>query len=222
MKSEYAEDELLQLSGIQHFCFCRRRWALINVEQQWKDNVLTVSGELMHERADDPFYNETRKDVIISRSMPVVSYRLGLTGICDVVEFVPSNIGAVLNGKTGKYKPNIVEYKHGKEDPHRSNEMQLCAQAICLEEMLSISIESGFLFYGAIRRRAEINFSPELRDLVWKYAGEMHDYFERGYTPKVKASKACRSCSLIDICLPGLSNHAISASKYIQMKIDEE
>jgi len=88
--------------------------------------------------------------------------------------------------------------------------------------MLSISLSSGFIFYGLPRRRTEVLFSSELRDLVCKYAGEMHDYFERGYTPKVKASKACRSCSLIDICLPGLSNHAISASKYIQMKIDEE
>ncbi len=176
----------------------------------------------MHDRANDPFFTETRKDVIISRSVPVVSYRLGFTGICDVVEFIPSDTGAILYGRSGRYQPNIVEYKHGKEEPLHSNEMQLCAQAICVEEMLSVNISSGFLFYGTPRRRVEIGFSSELRDLVWKYSREMHEYFERGYTPQVKPSKACRSCSLADICLPELGRKTISASKYIRMQIDEE
>lgn len=222
MKTEYSSDELLLLSGIQHFGFCKRQWALIHIENQWHENVLTVEGKLLHSRVDDPFYIESRKDVITSRSVPVVSYHLGFSGICDVIEFIPSKDGAILYGKSGRYRPEIVEYKHGKEKVDQCDEIQLCAQAICLEEMLSISLSSGFIFYGLPRRRTEVLFSSELRDLVCKYAGEMHDYFERGYTPKVKASKACRSCSLIDICLPGLSNHAISASKYIQMKIDEE
>lgn len=222
MKSEYSADELLQLSGIQHFCFCRRQWALIHIENQWNENVLTVEGKLMHDRADDPFFTETRKDVIISRSVPVVSYRLGFSGICDVVEFIPSDAGAVLYGRSGRFQPNIVEYKHGKEKIDQCDEVQLCAQAICMEEMLSVNIFSGFLFYGTPRRRVEIGFSSELRDLVWKYSQEMHEYFERGYTPQVKPSKACRSCSLKDICLPELGKKSISASKYIRMQIDEE
>jgi len=222
VKTEYSSDELLLLSGIQHFGFCKRQWALIHIENQWYENVLTVEGKLMHSRVDDPFLFETRKDVITSRSVPVVSYRLGFSGICDVIEFIPSTDGAILYGKSGRYRPEIVEYKHGKEKLDQCDEVQLCAQAICLEEMLSIILHSGFIFYGLPRRRTEVFFTSELRDLVWKYAEEMHDYYERGYTPKVKASKACRSCSMIDICLPGLSNKTISASKYIQMKIDED
>ncbi len=219
---EYSENDLLQLSGISHFCFCRRRWALINIEQQWHENVLTLEGQDMHSRVDDPFFLEKRKDVVISRSVPVVSYRLGLTGICDVVEFVLSEQGSILSGRQGRYLPRIVEYKHGEKDPRQSNELQLCAQAMCLEEMLSVKIESGFLFYGKIRRRSEVFFTDELRDTVQKYSEEMHAYFKRGYTPKVKPTKACRSCSLVDICLPGLGKKALAASKYIRTEIDSE
>ena len=176
----------------------------------------------MHNRADDPFFSEVRKDVIISRSVPVVSYRLGFSGICDVVEFIPAEDGAIVHGKAGRYQPRPVEYKHGKEKLEPSDELQLCAQAMCLEEMLSVKIESGSLFYGKIRRRSEVFFTEELRTLVQKYAEEMHAYFKRGYTPKVKPSKACRSCSLVDICLPGLGKKAVAASTYIRRQIDSE
>ena len=222
MKSEYQPDELLPLSGIQHFCFCRRQWALIHVERQWQENVLTVEGKLMHDRADDPFFTEVRHGVITARSMPVASYRLGFNGVCDVVEFTPSPEGVALPGRAGTYLAAPVEYKHGKEKRDQSDEAQLCAQAICLEEMLAVHIPVGYLYYGEIRHRVEVELNGELRDFVVKMAAEMHAYLERGYTPKVKPSKACRSCSLEDVCLPTLQAKVMSASKYIQIQIDGE
>jgi CRISPR-associated exonuclease Cas4 len=220
MNAEYRPDELLPLSGIQHFCFCRRQWALIHVERQWQDNLLTVEGKLMHDRADDPYFTEVRSGVIIARSMPVASYRLGLNGVCDVVEFTPSPDGARLLGREGTYLPTPVEYKRGKEKQKPVDEVQLCAEAICLEEMLSTAIPVGYLYYGETHRRVEVQLTDELRNLVYKMCAEMHAYFERGYTPQVKPSKACKSCSLVDICLPVLHGNVMAASKYIQKQID--
>lgn len=215
----YGPDELLPLSGIQHFCFCRRQWALIHVERQWAENRLTAEGRQMHESADDPFFTETRSGVITSRSLPVASYHLGLTGICDVVEFTLSPDGVELQGRIGTYLPVPVEYKRGKPKADRSDEAQLCAQTLCLEEMLSVDIPVGYLYYGQTRHRVEVAISAELREFVEKMAAEMHGYFRRGYTPRVRVSKACRSCSLKDICLPGLKRGPSSASAYIQKRI---
>lgn len=222
MKREYTADELLPLSGIQHFSFCRRQWALIHVERQWQENVLTVEGKLLHQRADDPFFAEVRSGVIITRSMPVASYRLGLVGVCDVVEFTPSEEGVNLPGRQGIYRPMPVEYKRGKEKFDPCDEVQLCAQAICLEEMLSVPIFTAGLFYGETRRRVAVELSAALRAEVSRMAQEMHAYFERGYTPQVKPSKACKSCSLNDLCLPGLQNKPVSASSYIQNQVNGE
>lgn len=220
MKPEYTPDDLLPLSGIQHFLFCRRRWALIHIEQQWQDNALTAEGRIMHQRADDPFFTEMRKGVITARSVPVASYRLGLSGVCDVVEFTASPEGVKLPGRDGLYLPAPVEYKRGKPMEKPADKAQLCAQAICLEEMLSVSIPQGYLYYGEIRHRVEIELTAELRELVRSMSEEMHAYFARGYTPRVKTSKACRSCSLADICLPVLQEKVIAASKYIKQQIE--
>ena len=222
MRKEYQPDELLPLSGIQHFCFCRRQWALIHIERQWQDNVLTVEGKLLHNRADDPYFSEVRNEVIIARSMPIASYRLGLSGICDVVEFTQSCDGVNLHGRQGTYLPAPVEYKRGKEKHNQCDEAQLCAQAICLEEMLSTDIPLGYLYYGEIRHRVEVRLTDELRETVFNMAEEMHAYFNRGYTPRVKPSKACKACSLEDMCLPALLGNTISASKYIETQIDGE
>lgn len=222
MKAEYTAEELLPLSGIQHFLFCRRQWALIYVEQQWRDNVLTVEGKLMHQRVDDPFFTEVRKDLIIARAIPIASYRLGFSGVCDVVEFRLSDQGVALPGRQGKYLPSPVEYKHGKEKQEPCDEAQLCAQAVCLEEMLSVQIAGGYLYYGKTRQRIEIEFTSELRMLVKSMAAEMHEYFRRGYTPRVKATKGCRSCSLLDICLPDLENRHVMASKYIDDQLAKD
>jgi CRISPR-associated exonuclease Cas4 len=233
MKSEYTVDELLPLSGIQHFLFCRRQWALIHVEQQWQENVLTAEGRIMHNRADDPFFTETRSGVITARSVPIASYRLGLVGVCDVVEFqqVASETGSVgrntappdgvrLPRRDGLYAPAPIEYKRGKEKHDHSDEAQLCAQAMCLEEMLSTSIPRGWLYYGKTRHRVGIELTAELRTLVKEMSGEMHNYFERGHTPRVKPFKGCRSCSLADVCLPELRGKVIAASRYIRQQLE--
>jgi CRISPR-associated exonuclease Cas4 len=220
MRSEYTSDELLPLSGIQHFVFCRRQWALIHVENQWQENVLTVEGKLLHKRVDDPFFSETRKGIITARSVPIASYRLGLSGVCDVVEFSESPQGVKLPGRKGLYLAAPVEYKRGHEKRDPCDEAQLCAQAMCLEEMLAITIPTAFLYYGEIRHRIEVELTAGLRKLVSEMAQEMHAYFERGYTPRVKPSKACRSCSLADICLPELQDKVIPASRYIRQQIE--
>ncbi len=228
-KPEYTSDELLPLSGIQHFLFCRRQWALIHVEQQWKENVLTTEGKLLHKRVDNPFFTESRHGLITARAVPVASYRLGLSGVCDVVEFMPSppaplptgegGEGVKLPGRDGLFLPSPVEYKRGHEKRDPVDEAQLCAQAMCLEEMLSVNISQGWLYYGETRHRVAVDLTAELRDLVRQMSNEMHAYFARGYTPKVKTSKACKACSLADLCLPVLQENVVAASKYIQMQV---
>jgi CRISPR-associated exonuclease Cas4 len=221
MTSEYPPEEWLPLSGIQHFIFCRRQWALIHVERQWQENLLTVEGRLLHNRVDDPFFTEKRKDVIVARSVPVASPTLALQGVCDVVEFTASPGGVQLPGREGRHLPAPVEYKRGREKRDPTDEAQLCAQAMCLEEMLVVSIPLGFLYYAQTRRRVSVDISDDLRQIVRKAAAEMHQYDRRGYTPRVKTSRACRSCSLADVCLPALQDQIPEASKYIQRQIDE-
>lgn len=220
-QSEYSQEELLSLAGIQHFQFCRRQWALIYIENQWQENILTTEGKIMHQKVDDPFFYETRSGVITSRSMPVASYRLGLYGICDVVEFHPATDGIRLPGRSDFFQPVVVEYKHGKEKSDPCDEVQVAAQTMCLEEMLSIQIMKGYLFYGKVRHRVEVEINETLRDLVCGLTSEMHNYLARGYTPRVKPSNACRSCSLLDICLPEMLGDQPSASKYIHDQIEE-
>ena len=218
--TDYPSDCWLPLSGIQHFIFCRRQWALIHIERQWQENVLTAEGRIMHQRADDPFFTDKRKDVIIARSVSVSSPALGLTGICDVVEFTRSPDGVQLPGREGRFLAAPIEYKRGKVKADRSDEAQLCAQAMCLEAMLAISIPAGFLYYGQTRRRVPVDLTDDLRQLVQKAAREMHEYFDRGYTPRVKPFKGCRACSLADICLPNLQDKIMPASAYIKQQIE--
>jgi CRISPR-associated exonuclease Cas4 len=218
--TDYPPNEWLPLSGIQHFVFCRRQWALIHVEQQWRENALTAEGRILHRRANDPFFTEKRGEVITARSVPVSSPTLGLTGICDVVEFTAAPEGVTLPGREGFHLPAPVEYKRGHRKHDPCDEAQLCAQAMCLEEMLLVPIPRGYIFYAQTRRRVTVELGDELRALVRKTAQEMHAYYRRGYTPRVRPSKACRSCSLADICLPDLQNRRIPASRYIQRQIE--
>lgn len=141
------EDHFLLLSGIQHFLFCKRQWALIHIEQQWEENVLTVEGNHLHEKADQPFLREKRGNKLIVRAMPIKSRSLKITGVCDVVEFVSDNNGVEINGMEGKYTPYPVEYKRGKPKKNDSDILQLTAQAMCLEEMLLCEIDKGYMFY---------------------------------------------------------------------------
>ena len=215
------EEDYLAMSGIQHFAFCRRQWALIHVEQQWQENLRTVEGQLLHQRAHDITLREHRGNVLLLRSMAVVSRELGLSGQCDVVEFHQDPTGVPLQGEKGLWIPYPVEYKRGKPKSNQADEIQLCAQAICLEEMLCCSIPEGALFYGEPRRRTSVVFSSELRERVKTYADEMHQLFRRGYTPKATRTKSCNACSLKDLCLPQLARRK-SVSQYLHEAMEEE
>ncbi len=200
--SNYSDDELLMISGIQHFAFCRRQWALIHIEQQWQENLLTFGGRELHERVDDPFFTEARGTVLVTRSLPIISRRLGLYGVADVVEFYRSDEGVRLRGRNGLWRPHPVEYKYGEPKIDERDMVQLCAQAFCLEEMFNTSIAQGDIFYGRVRRRQKVEFDEALRQRVIELSREMHRLFEEGITPLPEQTKACRSCSLVEICLP--------------------
>ena len=214
----YAEEDYLMLSGIQHFGFCRRQWALIHIEQQWAENYRTTAGELMHKKAHDEGSFEKRGDLLTIRGLRIVSRELGVSGQCDVVEFRQADHGIDLFGYEGKWTPVPVEYKRGAPKEHQADELQLCAQAICLEEMFQTSISEGFLFYGENRRRSHVEFSDELRQNVRKMTKEMHEMFRRGYTPSVKPTKRCRACSLENLCIPKLQK-ARKVRDYIEESI---
>ena len=171
---EYQEEDYLLLSGIQHFVFCRRQWALIHIEQQWEENVRTFEGRVMHENAHNADFHEKRNGVIMVRAMKVFSREMGISGECDVVEFQPAPEGITLAGQKGTYIAVPVEYKRGKPKPHNADEMQLIAQAMCLEEMLMTRIPKGYLYYGETRRRTEVLFTEELRQSVRSCFEEMH------------------------------------------------
>jgi CRISPR-associated protein Cas4 len=218
---EYNEEDFLMLSGIQHFVFCRRQWALIHIEQQWAENLRTIEGNIMHQKAHDGFSCEKRGNIIISRGMAVFSKSMGTNGICDIVEFHKDDNGIPLYGRQGKYQVFPVEYKKGKEKQTEADVLQVVAQAMCLEEMLCCKITKGYIFYGETKRRTEIIIQEELHDKVRKIFDEMHQFYNRNYTPKVKRTKSCNACSLKDICLPALNKNQ-SAKEYIQMKLGED
>jgi len=217
----YEEEDFLQLSGIQHFAFCRRQWALAYIELQWQENVRTIEGRLLHEHAHDADLKEKRGDLIIVRAMPIHSRELGISGECDVVEFHKCQDGINLAGREGKYYVIPVEYKRGQPKINDVDMLQVTAQAMCLEEMLCCEISFGYLYYGETRHRQKVEFTDELRQRVKDMFEEMHQYYERRHTPKVKRTKSCNACSLKDICLPVLNKNR-SVSDYINEQILEE
>jgi len=211
----YHEDDYLQLSGLQHFLFCCRQWALIHVENLWQENYRTVDGTLMHQNVHQEGNVEKRGDRIIIRGMRVSSAVLGVSGQCDAVEFLKDPDGVTLDRWEGRWKPFPVEYKHGSPKEDLSDAAQLCAQAMCLEEMLCCQIDRGALYYGEIKHRQEILFTEELRGTVQSALAEMHELVKRGYTPRVKPRKGCNACSLKNLCLPKM-NRAGSVEAYLK------
>ena len=215
----YTEEDYLMLSGIQHFAFCRRQWALIHIEQQWAENYRTTSGELMHKKAHDETAFEKRGNLMIVRGLRIASRELGLSGQCEVVEFHQEEKGITLFGYDGKWNPVPIEYKRGQPKDNNEDELQLCAQAMCLEEMFQTSIPEGYLYYGENRRRNRVEFTENLRKDVQKISTEMHDLFRKGYTPKVKYRKQCRACSLENLCMPKLQK-AGNVRQYIEANVN--
>lgn len=207
-KTMFDEDELLPLSGLQHMVFCERQWALIHIEQQWAENRLTAEGRLLHESAHSQTH-ESRPCVRICRGLYLRSLRLGLSGQADVVEF-----------RDGR--PFPVEYKRGKPKEDASDRIQLCAQALCLEEMLQCAIPAGALFYGVTRRRLDVQFDAALRRQVADLAERMHDLYREQITPDAQEMPKCRNCSLVESCLPQRKRDAAAYVKRAIRKSLEE
>ena len=214
------EEDYLQLSGLQHFAFCRRQWALIHIEQQWAENIRTVDGRILHEKAHDSTAREKRGDIIVTRDMRIHSSALRISGSCDVVEFHKDGEGIPLPGQDALWRPYPVEYKRGIPKITEIDKLQLCAQAMCLEEMLCCDVPEGAIFYGETRRREKVVLDTELRDRVRQMLLQMHDLYRRSYTPKTKPTKSCNACSLRELCLPQLVRK-ISVTDYLQKNMEE-
>lgn len=220
----YAEEDLLPLSGIQHFAFCQRQWALIHIERQWAESVRTVEGHHLHDRAHNPLIVDNDDSRLVARAVPLVSYRLGLSGQADVIEFLPAQgdaQGISLPGRSGLWQPRPVEYKRGRPKPDDRDAIQLCAQAICLEEMLSATISSGDLYYGETRRRERVALDTDLRMRVAELAERMHALFAEAKTPRAEKGRHCHLCSLTDVCNPDLTIRPRSVGRYIRDEIDD-
>lgn len=214
------ENEYLALSGLQHYYYCPRQWAMIHVEQQWAENYFTADGQTFHHRAHDGSQRERRGNVLTVRGLPVASQTLGVSGICDVVEFHLDSSGVSIFGEEGLWRPYPVEYKRGSPKEHNADAMQLCCQAMCLEEQLLCHIPEGSLFYGETRRRQRIALDEPLRRQVRETLAQMRQLYERGRTPKVKPSKRCAACSLKELCLPKLPKQ-MPVADYLASGLEE-
>lgn len=217
------EEDMLMLSGIQHFTYCPRQWALIHMEQQWSDNKLTVEGTNLHRHADNPFYRQKCGPNIELRSVNIASKRLGLYGVSDIIELIPSNdnIDNTIGHPKypGRWIPFPIEYKHGRPKIIPCDELQLVAQVMCLEEMYNIEIGKGAIYYAETRHRLEINITELLRNNVENTAKEMHRLFNGHVIPKPFASPKCKRCSLNDLCMPQIVN-CNSVSKYLKNNLE--
>lgn len=224
----YSEDELLPLSALQHLLFCPRQCALIHIERAWDENQFTAEGRNLHESVDDG-QNESRGPLRIIRGLLISSLTLGLNGKTDVVELHrigedvgeedALRLGVVLPGVAGMWRPFPVEYKRGRPKSGQCDVVQLCAQALCMEEMLSIKIESGALYYHQPRRRQEVVFDRAIRQQVVDSAQRLHELIESGETPPAVLDARCKLCSLTSICLPSCTTRQRSVFRYIERQI---
>lgn len=216
----YTEDQLQPISALQHWIFCPRQCGLIHLEQLWDENRLTAQGRQLHERvheADD----ENRPGVRIVRGLRIHSFRLGLVGQADVVEFHQRQTGIELAGADGLWQPFPVEYKRGRPKPDRCDEVQLCAQAMCLEEMLGGEVLQGALFYGRPRRRKQVEITAQLRIQTEQTALQLHQMYESRQTPKAEYGKKCKSCSLYSVCMPKTTSVKKNIEHYLAKAKDD-
>lgn len=217
----------IMLSALQHYLFCPRQCALIHVEGVWSENYLTAAGRTMHTHVDQKV-RETRRDIHLATSLRLISNRLGVMGVADMVEFhkldSPNDeegriVGATLPGRGGFWRPFPIEYKRGTPKAHRADEVQLCAQALCLEEMLGVVILNGALFYGETKRRMEVMFDDELRNLTESVIQKVHQLVEQGETPPPVYTKGCKACSLYNLCRPEDISARNSARQWIHNQL---
>jgi CRISPR-associated exonuclease Cas4 len=217
----YAEEDLLPLSGLQHLTFCERRWALIHLERQWAENLFTVEGELLHDKAHSAEI-ESRPEVLVRRTLALCSFRLGLSGQTDIVEFLPcppGQPGVAMPHRKGLWRPYPIEYKRSKDKRgSTAYQIQLCAQALCLEEMLGTPVPCGAIFDGQTRRRVEVTFDDAVRRQVERMAARMHALCQSRTTPPAVYAKKCEGCSMKLVCLPAVAGSA-SASRYLRRAV---
>jgi CRISPR-associated exonuclease Cas4 len=222
----YSEDDLLPLSGLQHLEFCERQWALIHIEQVWEESALTAEGRVLHERVDTP-KQESRVDVLVCRGVTIWSRRLGLSGRADVVEFhrareAEAERATVLPGREGWWLPFPVEYKRGRPKAGHCDEVQLCAQAMCLEERFGVRIGEGALFYGRTRHREVVAFSGSLRERTEALSARMHEMYRLGETPPPVYSERCEKCSLRERCMPRALEKPGPVARYLARALRED
>ena len=214
------EKDVLLLSGIQHFSFCKRQWALIHIEHQWSENERTAKGQVFHQGAHEGPEHELRGDILIVRGLRIKSEKLCISGICDVVEFHKNPTGVPLFGYDGLWLPYPVEYKRGVKKASDCDRLQLCAQAICLEEMLACSIPEGSLYYGETHRREKVTIDNALRTSLLSTLSEMHRLYQKGITPPPVYGAGCRECSMKDDCMPKI-HKAEKINDYIQRCLED-
>lgn len=216
----YEEEEYLQIAEIQHFAFCPRQWALAYLEGQWQENVLTIEGHALHDKAHDAMSREKRKGKIIIRGMRVFSTALGISGDCDIVEFHQKKDGVFIPSFEGNYEVIPIEYKRGRPKEGDEDVFQLKLQALCLEDMFCTTIPYGYIYYGETRRRQKTVFSEQHRENIMELLGKMRQYIQKGYTPSVRRRKGCRKCSLANVCLPKLKEDT-SVQDYLEKRLVE-
>ena len=220
----YNDDEMLQLSGIQHYVFCPRQWALIYIEQVWIENHLTAEGRIMHENVDNPFQRERNgSSVITLRGVRLESKILGFNGIADAVEIYPHtnrllSKQEIMSNKIYSMIP--IEYKHGRRKISDCDRIQVTLQAMILEEMSGIKISQGAVFYWAERHREYFEINDNLRANVREVSKDMHSLFSSRTIPTASKKRCCRNCSIYDICLPELSNKNVST--YLKTHFNEK
>lgn len=214
----FDEDDLLPISALQHFVFCPRRCALVHIEQVWMENQLTVEGDLIHERVDE-LGRESRVTLVVTHGLAIRSLRHGITGKVDVVEFrltADAQEGCTLAGKEGHWTPYPIEYKRGSPRRGFGDDIQVCAQALCLEEMLGGSVPAGAIYYASTRKRREIAFESPLRTQTATAISGLRSLIAAGVTPAPVYEKKCDTCSLIDLCQPKLPVSGDYVTRYLQ------
>lgn len=227
----YSEDELIPLSALQHLLFCERQCALIHVERLWAENLFTAEGNLLHGKAHAG-KPETRDGVRVTRGLPLQSFSLGISGQADVIEWempatqktgrrkVVDALQRATSDERARWRVTPVEYKRGKPKSNDCDRVQLCAQAMCLEEMLGVSVPTGQLFYGQKRRRVNVECDAKLRRTTIDAAARLHDIIDSAKTPQALREKKCDTCSLFHLCLPGATSKNNSAKDYMDRMLE--
>jgi len=209
-------EDYLELGGIQRYAFCPRQWGLVHLEGHWEENVLTYGGQKLHRNVNKPEFSESRGDLIVSRSVPVLSHRLRLYGIADMVEFIRDDThGVELSHRSGRWRPLPVEYKYGQSKLSSCDRVQVCAQAICLEETFGIDLYEGHIFYGRPRRREVVVLADALRQETLELTHAMYRCLSTGMTPSPRYGTHCDRCSLVETCVPALSQRQ-TVSQYLE------